>query len=81
MFRVQSSKGEAQGRALAVPLYIYLFIYFLFFVFLAAPSAYGSSQARGRIGAVTVGLRHSHSNARSKPSLQPTPQLTATLDP
>ena len=40
--------------------------------------AYGSSQARGRIGAVAAGLRHSHSNARSEPSLQPTPQLMAT---
>ena len=26
-------------------------------------------------------LRHSHSNAGSKLSLRPTPQLTATLDP
>ena len=43
--------------------------------------AYGGSQARGLIGAVAAGLRHSHSNARSKPSLQPTPQLTATPDP
>ena len=31
-------------------LIIYLFIYFL--LFRAAPAAYGSSQARGRIGAV-----------------------------
>ena len=30
--------------------------------------AYGSSQARGRIGA--TGLHHSHSNARSEPHLQ-----------
>ena len=42
---------------------------------------YGSSQARGLIEAVAAGLRQSHSNARSEPSLQPTPQLTATLDP
>ena len=46
----------------------------------AAPAAYGGSQARGRIGAVATGLRQSHSNAGSKPSLQPTPQLTATPD-
>ena len=39
----------------------------------AAPAAYGGSQARG--------LYHSHSNARSKPRLRPTPQLTATLAP
>jgi len=59
-------------------------IFFFFFGFLlflwAAPSAYGGSQARGRIGAVAAGLRQSHSNAGSEPRLQPTPQLTATLD-
>ena len=27
---------------------------------------YGGSQARGRIGAVAIGLYHSHSNARSE---------------
>ena len=42
---------------------------------------YGGSQARGLIGAVATGLCHSHSNAGSKPSLQPTPVLTAILDP
>ena len=31
--------------------------------------AYGSSQARGLIGAIAAGLYHSHSNARSKSSL------------
>ena len=46
----------------------------------AAPTAYGGSQARGLIGAVATGLRQSHSNAGSKPRLQPTPQLTATTD-
>ena len=54
---------------------------FLFLFFRAAPAAYGSSRARGLIGAIAAGLRHSHSNARSKPSLLPTPQLTATPDP
>ena len=47
----------------------------------AAPMACGSSQAVGLIGAVAASLRQSHSNAGSKPSLQPTPQLTATSDP
>ena len=42
--------------------------------------AYGIFQARGQIGAVVAGLHHSHSNAGSKSRLQPTPQLTATLD-
>ena len=37
------------------------------------PVAYGSSQARDRIGAAAASLHHSHSNARSKPRLGPTP--------
>ena len=36
---------------------------------------------RGPIGAVVAGLHHSHSNARSKPHLRPTPQLMAMPDP
>jgi len=43
--------------------------------------AYGGSQARGRIGAVAASLCYSRSNVRSKLCLQPTPQLTAMLDP
>ena len=43
-------------------------------------AAYGSSQARGRIGATAAGLYHSHSNVGSEPCL-PTPQLTAMPDP
>ena len=43
--------------------------------------AYGSSQARGRMGAVAAGLLHSDSNTRFEPCLQPTPQLTAMPDP
>ena len=66
-----------------------LFIFFFFFlkikknflVFRAAPTAYGDSQARGEIGAVATSLRHNHSTIGSEPSLRPTPQLTATLDP
>ena len=46
-----------------------------------APAAYGGSQARGRIGATTAGLHQSHGNTRSKPCLQPTPQLMAVPDP
>ena len=43
---------------------------FLFLALLslrATPTAYGSSQARGRIGAVATSLRQSHSNTRSEP--------------
>ena len=56
----------------------------LFFSFVfsrAAPASHGSSQARGPIRAVVSGLCHSHSNWRSDPHLQPTPQLMATADP
>ena len=60
-------------------IFIYLFIYLL--LFKAAPAAYGSSQARGRIGAVAASLDHSHTEAGSELCLRPTPQLTATLDP
>ena len=52
-----------------------------FVLFRTTPMAYGSPQARGRMGAVTASLHHSHSNARFKLSVQPTPQLMATPDP
>ena len=46
-----------------------LILFFFFCLFRAAPTAYGGSQARGLIGAVAAGLRHSHSNTGSKPCL------------
>ena len=57
--------------------------FFCLFVlfFRATPAAYGSAQARGRIGAAAASVHHSHSNDRSEPCLQPTPQLTAMPDP
>ena len=57
------------------------FFFCPFSLFRATPTAYGSSQARGLIGAVAAGLHHSHSNARSELHLRSIPQLTATLDP
>ena len=39
------------------------------------------SRLGGKIGAVATDLHHSNSNMGSEPCLQPTPQLTATLDP
>ena len=63
--------------------HIYIYIFFLCVcvcVFRAAPMAYGGSQARGLIRAVAASLHHSHSNARFKPHLQPTPQLMAMPD-
>ena len=53
--------------------------FFFFCLFRAALTAHGHSQARDQIGA--AGLHHSHSHAGSDPCLQPTPQVTATLDP
>ena len=55
--------------------------FFFFLLFSATGMAYGSSWARGPIGATAAGLHHSQSNAESEPSLQPTPQLLATPDP
>ena len=56
------------------------FVFFFFFCFFkAAFEAYGSSQARGQIGATASGL--CHSSMESEPRLQPTPQLTSMLDP
>ena len=55
--------------------------FFFFFFFRAAGAADGISQARGRSGATAASLRHSHSHARSKPRLQPAPQLRAMPDP
>ena len=60
--------------------FLFLFIYF-FAISWAASAAYGDSQARSLIGAVATGLYQSHSNAGSKPRLQPTPWLTAIPDP
>ena len=62
-------------------IYIHICTYMVSRLFRAAPMAHGGTQARGLIGAVAASLHHSHSNARSKPHLQPTLQLTATPDP
>ena len=49
-----------------------------FFFLRVTPVACGDSQARGPIRATAASLHHS--NIRSEPCLQPTPQLTATPD-
>ena len=55
------------SERMPLPVFCWLFCFVLFFLpFRAAPAAYGSSKARGQIGAVTVGLGHSHSNMESK---------------
>ena len=61
---------------------LFLLLLFLLLLFLRATlAAYGSSWARGRIGATAAGLHHSHSNEGSQLRLRPTPQLLETLDP
>lgn len=49
-----------------VSVFVYLFC---FRFFKTAPVAYGSSQARGKIGAAPAGLHHSHINEGSKTCL------------
>ena len=70
--------------ALVHLFFFFSFLFFssssFFFFFLFRAKVYGSSQARGGIGAAAVGLHHSHSNAGSNPCLWPTPQFTAMLD-
>ena len=64
-------------------LFCFILFYFIFVfgLFRAVVTAYGGSQARDGTGAGAAGLHHGHSNARSKPHLCPTPQLTAMPDP
>ena len=52
-----------------------------FLLIRAVPRVYGGSQARGRIGAASAGLHHSHSNVGSELCLRPIPQLMAMPDP
>ena len=72
----ENNSGEESAAQTAYVTCQRLYDFFLFLLF----RAYGGSQARGPIGAVAARLRQSHSNTRSKPHLQPTPQLMATPD-
>ena len=77
-FKVCESVSVLQRSSLC-SFFIFYFIFYLFFFFCpfrATPMAYGSSQARGLIGAVASSLCQSHSNTGSKLRLRPTPQLT-----
>ena len=60
-------------------LVIYLFFVFLPFLGLLLRHM-EVPRLGGRIGAVATSLHHSHNNEGSRSLLQPTPQLTATLD-
>ena len=42
--------------------HFFLSSFFFFLLFRATPVTYGSSQARGQIGATAAGLHHNHSN-------------------
>ena len=55
--------------------------FFVLSLFRATPVTCGGSQAKGRIRATAASLHHNHSNIRSEPRLQPTPQLIAMPDP
>ena len=72
-------KFESPCNAILAWFMLHLLTYLLnlFSRFRAIPMSYGSSQARGQIRDAISRLRHSHSNARSQPCLQPTPQLMA----
>ena len=55
-----------RGLTVAVPGQPSLSLFFFFFLlFKATPTAYGDSQARGRIRATAASLCHSHGNAGS----------------
>ena len=60
-------QGESQRSATVHTVQYKKANVFLFCLF--GPSAYGSSQARRRIGSVATNLHHSHSNTGSKPRL------------
>ena len=68
-------------KIFSVKLGAYMNKKYMYILFFLGPTAYGSSQARGHIGAVAAGLYYSHGNARSEPHLRCTLQLMATPDP
>ena len=67
------------------PAHVSVCLDFFFSVFLPflglLPWHVEAPRLRGLTGAVATGLRQSHSNAGSEPSLPPTPELTAMPDP
>ena len=65
-------------KKICITQIIYIYIFWLF---RATSVAYGSSQARGPVGAAAAGLHHSHSNTGSELCLQSIPRLMAMLDP
>ena len=82
-----ASQGSRDTTNPVVPQGELLFVQPLYFIFLSFCHFLGHSlgiwrfPGQGQIGAVAASLHQSHSNARSEPSPQPTPQLTATPGP
>ena len=74
-------RGISSPNPKQVGFVVAVFVVLVLCLFRATLTVYGSSQARGLIGAIAAGLRCSHSNAGSEPCLWPTPQFMATLDP
>ena len=58
-----------------------LFFFFFFLLFRAAPEAYGSSQARGLIGAIAAGLHHSSQQHGILNLLRARPGIEHTMVP
>ena len=77
----ERKSGKEHGRIFRPEMVFMVSIYLLrLFCFIRSTSSeYGSSQARGQIGATTASLHHSHSNVESEPHLRPAPQLTAAI--
>ena len=70
-FPVLCSSGgiEYAGRVFTILGFLFLFYFiYLFLLLRVAPVAYGSSQARGRTGAIAAGLCHSLSDMGSEPT-------------
>ena len=62
----RSNGGSPWNTAQLRTVTTFFGVFFFFCLFRAAPAAHGGSQARGLIGAIAVGLHHSHSNMGSE---------------
>ena len=67
---------NSKAKSKVFSIFLILFIY-LFFAFQGHTHGIQKFQARGQIGVTLASLHYCHSNAGSKPHLQPTPQLMA----
>ena len=75
--RAQDPKSQRTGHHTSGPIQNVSSSFFLSFL-KGHTRGIWKFQARGPIRTVAPVLHHSHSNARSQPSLRPTPQLAAT---